>query len=86
MRAIEEYRHQMRELAARAGGTSTRELKLFGGNMTSVRSGAVLDRIEMAPRRSFQNLDPTSPDFGKVYFISGIHAAGDPNHPIGPDD
>lgn len=31
-----------------------------------------------------QCLDPSSPDFGKFYYLPGYDELGDPNHPLAP--
>lgn len=85
MLEIVKLRKQLRKIAAESNGNSPNNNIAFRGGLTALKTGVYEERLEQDARGSFQCLDPSSPDFGKVFFISGLHVPGDPNHPIGPN-
>lgn len=81
MDAIRVYREQLAKLNAKFLSISQIKSRGFAIQFSDLDEEKILalPEVVISP---IQNLDASSPDFGKLYFIAGIDDMGDPEHPF----
>lgn len=85
MTLFAQYRKQFHREVGKLALQNENNQTTFNGGYAARYNGMYSETLEVQERTPFQCLDPSSPNFGKVFYIAGLHVLGDPNHPVGPD-
>lgn len=85
MKAIEQYRDLMKQLAALAGGTSIHDEHRYMTGMIAKAAGQPFIKLDTRKPPFFQCMDPGSANYGKRIFIAGFDPVGSTEFLFGED-
>ncbi len=84
MQSLEAQRKAAYDLALRKLGLKDSAPQSVSAQRKGLTMSGEIINLPDLRMPSPQNLDPSSPDFGKTYYVAGYDEIGDPNHPLAP--